>query len=51
MSRSILVCFMQAMKLQTRAALPQQNDANNRMDKKKKENENLYADGVREVFI
>ena len=47
----ILICLMQAIKIQTRAALPQQNDASNRMDKKKKAHENLYPDGVREVFI
>jgi hypothetical protein len=42
---------MQAVKNQTRTALPQQNDANKRMDKKQKAHENLYADGVKEVFI
>lgn len=37
--------------METENNFPTQIKANHKMDKKKKAHENLYADGVREVFI
>ena len=37
--------------MDTENNFPRRPEATNKMDKKKKAHENLYADGVREVFI